>query len=115
MTDTTKVLAQSFPTAATLTAVYTVPALTTTVISTITACNHSNTVADTIRISIAVAGAADATKQYIYGGLTGSGFAINVLDTLAATLGITLATTDVVRVYSTNGTTSFNIFGVEVT
>jgi len=115
MTDTVKVLAQSFPAAATLTAVYTVPAATSVVVSTITACNQSNTVPDTIRISIAVGGASDTPAQYIYGGSIGSGFAINPLDTMAATIGISLAATDVIRCYSTNGTTSFNIFGVQVT
>lgn len=115
MANSYKVLAQSFPAAATLTAAYTVPAATTVVISSITACNQSNTVVDTIRISIAVGGAADSQKQYIYGGSVGTGLAVSVVDTFVFTGGITLAATDIIRVYSTNGTTSFNIFGNEIT
>lgn len=114
MALTKKVLGQLFPTAATLTAAYTVPASTNTVVSTITACNHAN-VKDTIRISVAVAGAANSDEQYIYGGDTSTGLEVNGKDTFAATVGITLEATDVIRVYSTNGTTSFNIFGAEET
>jgi hypothetical protein len=35
-------------------------------------------------------------------------------DSFAATLGITLATTDVVSVYATLATLSFNLFGQEI-
>jgi hypothetical protein len=80
-----------------------------------TACNHSTSVVDQIRVSVQVAGAADATKQYIYGGSSGLGLTVALNDTFAATLGITLAATDVVKVYSVNGTTSFNLFGAEET
>lgn len=115
MPITKKVLGQSFPAAATLTTLYTVPASTQTTVSTITVCNRSGTVVDQVRISIAPAGAADAAAQYIYGGnaTAGVGLAVSVLDTFSATLGITLAATDVVRVYSVNGTSTFNIFGAE--
>lgn len=115
MAETLKVLGQVFPSAATLTTLYTVPAATQTTVSTITACNHSNTTADTIRVSVQVAGAADATKQYLYGGSTAAGLSVAANDTFAATIGMTLATTDVVKCYSTNGTTSFNLFGAEIT
>jgi len=109
MTDTTKVLAQSNPSVTTLTDAYTVPAATTTVISTITVANRSAT-PTSFRISVAVAGAADNNKQYLYYDV-----AIPGNDTFATTIGVTLATTDVVRVYATSATLSFNIFGVEVT
>lgn len=109
MTDTVKVLAQSIPAASTLTDAYTVPASTSTVISTIKACNR-DAASTKIRVSIAVAGAADATKQYAYYDLT---LAAN--DTFSATEGWTLAATDVIRVYSLSGNVAFNIFGVEIT
>ena len=109
MADTFKVLGQTIPVAAILTDCYTVPAVTSTVISTIVVTNQvaSNT---TFRVSIAIAGAADTPKQYLYFDAI-----IAKNSTLTATLGITLATTDVVRVRSANGSVSFNIFGVEVT
>jgi len=109
MADTLKVLAQSNPVAATLTNAYTVPAATSTTVSSIVIANRSAT-ATTFRISVAVAGAADDVKQYLYYDI-----AINGNNSFAATLGITLAATDVVRVYATLATLSFNIFGVEVT
>ena len=102
-----KVLAQSAPAAASLTAAYTVPGATTAVVSSLMICNPSGAV-DTIRVSVAIAGAADAPKQYIYSGVVLPG-----LNTLAATLGLTLGAGDVVRVYSQNGVCSFNLFGCE--
>lgn len=108
MADAYKTLAQVKPSATTLTDAYTVPASTKTVVSTITICNQSAT-ATAFRISVAVAGDADATKQYLFYDTPISGN-----DTITATIGVTLATTDVIRVYNTLATLSFNIFGVEV-
>lgn len=109
MTDTYRPLAQNYPTAATLTDAYTVPPVTSTVVSTVFVCNQSAT-ADSFRVSIAVAGAADTQAQYLY-------YDVSILGnaTFIATVGITLAATDVLRVRSTNGTCSFNVSGVEVT
>lgn len=109
MPTTPKVLGQSKPSATTLTALYTVPAATSAVASTITVCNQSAT-PTAFRISVAPAGAGDATSQYLYYDV-----AIGGNDTFAATLGISLATTDVVRVYNTLATLSFSLFGVENT
>ncbi len=109
MADTVKVLGQSLPAAATLTNLYTVPAATSTVISTLMVCNQS-ALPTTVRVSIAVAGAADITKQYVYYELS-----VAAYDSFAVTAGWALQTTDVVRVQSANGQTSFNLFGVEVT
>ncbi len=108
MADTFKVLGQSKPSATTLTDIYTVPGATSTTVSTITVCNQSST-ATSFRISIAPAGAADATSQYIYYDV-----AIAGNDTFACTAGFTLATTDKIRVYNTLATLSFSVFGVEV-
>ena len=109
MANTLKVLGQSNPLAATLTAAYTVPGATSATVSSILVCNRSGT-ATTFRLSIAVAGAADNNIQYIAYDVPISGN-----DTIAFTVGVTLATTGVVRVYATLATLSFNIFGVEVT
>lgn len=109
MTVTIKVLGQIVPGAATLTTLYTVPAATTAVISTITVSNNS-AVATSFRIAVRPAGAAIDPKHYLYYDV-----AINGNDTFAATLGITLAATDVVSVYATLATLAFNAFGQETT
>lgn len=109
MAETRKVLGQSNPVAATLTDLYTVPAATSVVGSSIIVCNRSATLTS-FRISVAVAGAANDNKQYLYYDVVIPGN-----DTFIATIGITLAATDVVRVYATLATLSFNLFGVEVT
>lgn len=109
MAEAYKTLAQLKPSATTLTDFYTVPASTSTVTSTIIITNQSAT-ATSFRIAVAVAGAADNTKQYLY-----YDFPINGNDSIVFPLGMTLATTDVVRVYATLATLSFNLFGTEIT
>lgn len=108
MADAFKILGQSAPVAATLTDLYTVPALTKTTVSTLTVCNRSAT-ATTFRVSVATAGVIDATSQYIYYDQV-----IDGNSTYGITIGITLATTDKIRVYSTLATVTFCAFGVEV-
>lgn len=109
MTETYKVLGQDAPGAATLTKLYTVPAATQTVCSSLVVTNRSGA-AKSFRVSIRIAGAADAPKQYLY-------YDVNIPrnDTFVATLGITLATTDEVWVYGSTGDLSFNLFGTEIT
>ena len=103
-----KVLAQSNPSATTATTLYTVPASTSTVISTITVCNQAAS-AGTYRIAVRPAGATLAASQYV-----AYDIAIAANDTTALTLGITLATTDVVTVYASASTMSFAAFGSEI-
>jgi len=107
MADVTKVLGQSNPLAGTLTNMYTVPALTSTVASTISIANRSAT-PTVFRCSIAIAGAADANAQYLYYDITIPGN-----DTFAATLGYTMGAADVFRVYAAAATLSFSLFGIE--
>ncbi len=109
MADAYKVLGQSNPTAATLTTLYTVPSSTSAVASTISVCNRSAT-QTTFRISVAPSGASDSSEQYLYYDVEIPGN-----DTFMATVGLTLATTDVIRVYATLATLSFSLFGTEVT
>ncbi len=109
MADTLKVLAQLNPSATTLTTLYTVPAATSTTVSSVTVCNQATSAA-TFRLSVAIAGAADSAQQYIY-----FDEPIGAKDTFVATIGITLATTDLIRAYSSNASTSFSAFGVQVT
>lgn len=109
MANTYKILGQSKPSAATLTDIYTVPGATSAIISTITVANQSAT-PTAFRISIAPAGAADASSQYIYYDISIAGN-----DTFAVTAGFGLATTDKIRVYNTLATLSFTVTGVEIT
>jgi hypothetical protein len=108
MAETYKVLAQNNPSATTLTDMYTVPALTTAVISSIVVANRSAT-ATSFRVSIAVAGAADNNKQYIAYDVPISGN-----ETKTFQLGVSLGAADVIRGYATLATLSFNVFGVEI-
>jgi len=108
MATTYKVLGQLNPAATTATTLYTVPSATSTVVSTITICNQSAS-ADTYRIAIRPAGATLTAAHYIaYNG------AIPAYDTISLTIGITLATTDVVTVYAGTANLSFNLFGSEI-
>lgn len=109
MASTYKVLGQSIPSATTATTLYTVPAVTSAVGSTLTICNQSAT-ATSYRIAVRPAGASLATSHYVAFGAPIGG---NDFHTL--TLGITLATTDVVTIYATLATLSFSLFGCEIT
>lgn len=106
MAAVNKVLGQSAPNATTETTLYT--ASGQAVVSTLMVCNRSAT-PTTFRVYVAVAGAATENKQYLYYDL-----AIGGNDTFAATIGMTLANTDVVRVYAGAATLSFNLFGQEI-
>jgi hypothetical protein len=107
MTESIKVLGQLKPAAATLSALYTVPALNFAVGSTLTVCEQGGVVA-AFRIAVSVAGAAISAEQYI-----AFNTALAANETKAFTLGITLGAGDVVRVYSSTGNVSFNLFGSE--
>jgi hypothetical protein len=109
MAITIKVLGQSNPSATTLSTLYTVPAATSAVGSSIVICNRSAT-ASSFRVAVRPAGAAIADEHYIYYDV-----AIAGNDTFIATIGVTLATTDVVSVYATLATLSFNLYGQENT
>ena len=103
-----KVLGQSAPSATTDTSLYTVPSATSSVVSTIAVANRAATSA-TFRIAIRPAGETIANKHYIAYGST-----VAANDSITLTLGISLATTDVITVYASTANLSFNAFGVEV-
>lgn len=104
-----RVLGQSNPAATTPTDLYTVPAATSAVTSTLVVCNQAAGAA-TFRVAVRVAGLAGTAKQYLYYDVS---VAANA--TLTATLGLTLAATDVVTVYASSTTVSFCLFGSEIT
>jgi hypothetical protein len=103
-----KVLGQSAPAATTAANAYTVPSLKYAVVSTITVCNRA-TGAATYRISVRPNGDAQADQHYVAYDASVPGN-----DTIALTLGITLAATDVVTVYGSTANLSINIFGAEI-
>ena len=108
MATTYKVLGQVAPTAAAATTLYTVPGATQAIVSTINVVNTGGA-SDTVRIAIRIAGATLAIEDYIVYDLS-----LSPTATFTYTSGVTLAATDVVTVYSTNGTSSFNAFGSEI-
>lgn len=107
MATTIKVLGQSNPSATTLTTLYTVPASTSTVCSSIVVCNRSSS-ATSFRVAIRPNGASISDEHYLYYDI-----AIPGNDTFIATIGATLGDTDIVSVYATAATLSFNLFGQE--
>jgi hypothetical protein len=108
MATTYKVLGQSNPSATTATTLYTVPASTQAVISTIVIANLTATAA-TFRIAVRPAGAALANSQYIAYDIT-----VGASDSTALTLGVTMNTTDVLTVYASTANLTFTAFGSEI-
>lgn len=108
MADTLKILGSSNPAATTLTDVYTVPALTSTSVSSVVVCNRGATPV-TFRLSVAAAGAADALNQYLFYDQS-----LDARSSFIATIGVTLATTDKIRAFVSAANVSINVFGVEV-
>jgi hypothetical protein len=103
-----KVLGQSNPAATTLTTLYTVPAATAAIVSTLTAANLAASPI-TIRVAIRPAGAGIANQHYLVFDAT---LAANTTQTM--TLGLTLATTDVISVYASTNQASFQAYGSEL-
>jgi hypothetical protein len=102
-----KVLGQVNPSATTATTLYTVPSAKSAVISSLTVCNQASTAA-TFRVAVRPAGATLAAVHYV-----AYDVAVGAADTTALTLGITLATTDVVTVYASTANISFHAYGDE--
>ena len=108
MATSYKVLGQSNPSATTDTSLYTVPAATETIVSTITVSNQAAT-AGTYRIAVRPNGASIAKQHYLAYDVSLPG---NASDTL--TLGITVDATDVITVRASTADFSFNAFGSEI-
>ena len=105
-----KVLAQSNPSAQTYTTLYTVPAATQTVVSTISICNANTSTNTNYSIAIRPAGEALAAKHFLT-----SNNVVGTVDTIMLTVGLTLGNTDVVTVWTTGANVSFGLFGSEIT
>jgi len=107
MASSYKVLGQVIPAATTATTLYTVPSATQAVASTLTICNQG--VTTTVRVAVRPAGAALALQHYIVYETY-----VNSNDTLFLTIGVALATTDIVTVYAGTANVSFGLFGSEI-
>jgi hypothetical protein len=108
MANAYKVLGQSAPAATTATALYTVPAATEAVISTIVIANRAAT-AGSFRLSVRPNGATQANEHYLAYDVP-----IAANDSTTLTLGITVDATDVITVYASSADMSFNVFGSEI-
>jgi hypothetical protein len=108
MANVYKILGQVSPSATTPTDLYTVPAATSTVCSSISICNLAVT-QTSFRVSISQGGAAITNKDYLYYDVLLAGN-----DTFIATIGVTLAATDKIRVYSGNSSLAFQVWGTEI-
>ena len=103
-----KVLGQAAPSATTATALYTVPASTETVVSTVSICNRGSA-SGTFRIAVRPNGASLANQHYLV-----FDAAVAAKDTLFLTIGATIDATDVLEVYASTADFSFSAFGSEV-
>jgi hypothetical protein len=108
MPTTYKVLGQSAPSATTATTLYTVPAATTAVVSSIVIANRDASTA-TYRIAIRPDGATLANSQYIAYDVT-----VGASDSTVLTLGITMDATDIITVYASTANLTFSAFGSEI-
>lgn len=108
MATTYKVLGQASPTSNADTDLYTVPASTQAVISSIVICNRDSS-NNTFRIAVRPAGAALANQHYI-------SFDTDVpaRDTISLSLGMSLGNTDVVTINTMSGNVSYSLFGAEI-
>ena len=109
MATTYKSPAQLEPAAQILSTLYTVPSATQAVISNIHACNLGGTSAS-IRVAVRPDGASIADQNYLFYGLT-----ITANDTVEFGHGITMDASDVLSVWSSSGSVSFNLSYAEVT
>lgn len=103
-----KVLGQSAPAATTDTTLYTVPASTETVVSTLAICNRGSSDA-TFRVAVRPDGATIANQHYV-----AYDVAIQANSIVGLTLGITLDAADVITVRASSANLSFSAFGSEI-
>ena len=102
-----KVLGQVNPSATTLTTLYTVPSAKEAVVSSISVANLTATAA-TFRLAVRPAGASIANQHNI-----GYDITVGASDSTIITVGLTLATTEVLSVYASTANIAFQAFGDE--
>jgi len=106
-TETIKTPSYVNPSANTLTTLYTVPADTQSIISTINVCNTASTDA-TYRIAV-TSGGSPVLGNYIVYGATIAGN-----ETVAFTQGITMDAGDILAVFTNSASIAFNAFKMEI-
>jgi hypothetical protein len=104
-----KVLGQAIPAFNSNVDLYTVPASTSAIISTVNVCNQTTSNV-TFRLSIRPAGVTGTSKHFIV-----YDSPLPAQDTMAVSLGMTLGNTDVITAYTFQGNVSFAAFGTEIT
>jgi len=109
MASNYKVLGQSAPAATTNTDVYTVPAATEVVISTIIIANRAAT-AGSFRLAVRPNGASLANQHYLAFDVP-----IAASDSTTLTHGITMDAADVLTFRASSADMSINVFGSEIT
>jgi glucose-6-phosphate dehydrogenase assembly protein OpcA len=108
MATTYKVLGQENPAATTLTTLYTVPAATNAVVSSIVVANLT-AVDATFRIAVRPAGASIADEHYV-----GYDITVGASDSTVLTMGITMEATDVLSVEGSTADITFQAYGSEI-
>ena len=108
MAQVYKILAQSGPVATTNTDLYTVPAGTQTVVSTLTAVNRSSSVTTSYRLAVVPSGETLEDKHYI-----AYDAPLSPLDSATISVGITLGAGDKIICYVSAENITFNVFGVQ--
>lgn len=108
MATSYKTLGQVNPSATTATTLYTVPASTEAVVSTITICNQAGT-AGTYRLAVRPDGESLAAKHYLAYDVS-----IPANGYHGYTIGVTLNAADVITVYASSANQSFSAFGSEI-
>lgn len=108
MATSYKVLGQSAPSSASNTDIYTVPASTEAVVSTLNVCNRGSA-QGFFRVAVRPDAESLANKHYV-----AYDVAIDANSSIPWTIGITLNAGDVITVYSSSADMSFNVFGSEI-
>lgn len=105
-----KILGQVAPSLNAANTVYTVPAATQAVVSTINVCNPDSS-SRTFRVAVVKSGESLAQKHYI-----AYETAIPATDSIALTIGISLGANDSISVFANSTSNiSFSVFGSEIT
>jgi hypothetical protein len=103
-----RILGQALPTANTFTDIYRVPVSTSAVVSTLNVCNLTAS-----NVSFRVAARPNANtltaQQYL-----AFDVAIPAQDTIALTIGMSLAANDTITAFSFQGNVAFTLFGSEI-
>lgn len=111
--STKKVLGQSAPSATTETDLYTVPAGTSSALTSLFITNRGGA-AGTFRVSISVGGGATANKDYLYYDVTVAANDTFLVDAGGKALAY-MSATDKIRIYASSGNFSFTACGEEFT